>query len=427
MSSQRRFLFLQGPHGPFLFQLGRMLRRAGAEVWRVGFNAGDRVFWPDRKSYIPFKECLADWPDRLSDIIRDKNITDIVLYGDTRPLHGEAVKQAEAQGIRLHVLEEGYLRPYWVTYERGGSNGNSPLVDMSVDRMRDMLHDKGPEPPFSTATHWGDMRQHIFYGALYHWFVMFANFAYRKVERHRELNVRHELLLYLGRLFFMPIHALERMIETWRVRQGGFPYHLVLLQLEHDESFRQHSPFDTMQDFLELIIDGFAKGAPEHHRLVIKAHPLETGRIPLRRLIRKLAKTHGIEGRVHYVRGGKLAPMLNETRSAVTINSTAGQQVLLRGIPLKTFGNSVYDKPELVSKQPLEAFFASPESPDAEAYQLYRRFLLETSQIPGGYYSRKGRRQLLRLITDRILADNSTYEQLSTQGKSATPALKVVR
>ncbi|MDP7151680.1 MAG: capsular biosynthesis protein [Paracoccaceae bacterium] len=409
-----------------MFRLGRILTRAGAQVWRVGFNAGDRVFWPARKSYLPFKDRLENWPDRLDAILQDKAITDIVLYGDTRPVHREAAKQAKARGLRLHVLEEGYLRPYWVTYERGGSNGHSPLVDMSIDRMRAILCEKGPQTPFSTATHWGDMRQHIFYGAVYHWFVMFANFAYRKVERHRELKVQHELILYLRRLFFMPIHALERMIETWRVRQGGFPYHLALLQLEHDESFRKHSPFATMSEFLGLIIAGFAKGAPEHHRLVIKAHPLETGRIPLRRMIRKLAKHHGIAGRVHYVRGGKLAPMLNETRSAITINSTAGQQVLLRGIPLKTFGRSVYDKPELVSKQPLETFFANPQGPDAEAYQLYRRFLLETSQIPGGYYSTRGRRQLIRQLADLILAAETPYERIANQGNSDVSLLKLV-
>ena len=38
---QKTFLFLQGPHGPFFHRLGKMLRAAGAEVWRVGFNAGE--------------------------------------------------------------------------------------------------------------------------------------------------------------------------------------------------------------------------------------------------------------------------------------------------------------------------------------------------------------------------------------------------
>ncbi len=58
----------------------------------------------------------------------------------------------------------------------------------------------------------------------------------------------------------MPIHALERRIATFRIRHGGFPYHLVILQLEHDASFRDHSPFSTMTEFLEQVTEGFAKG-----------------------------------------------------------------------------------------------------------------------------------------------------------------------
>ena len=50
---KRVFLFLQGPHGPFFHRLGRMLRLTGAQVWRVGFNAGDRAFWFHPKSFIP--------------------------------------------------------------------------------------------------------------------------------------------------------------------------------------------------------------------------------------------------------------------------------------------------------------------------------------------------------------------------------------
>ena len=38
IGENRVFLFLQGPHGPFFHRLGRMLRLAGAEVWRVGFG-----------------------------------------------------------------------------------------------------------------------------------------------------------------------------------------------------------------------------------------------------------------------------------------------------------------------------------------------------------------------------------------------------
>lgn len=424
--SERRFLFLQGPHGPFFYRLGRMLQRTGAQVWRVGFNAGDRFFWPSGKSYIPFTQEQRHWSEELASILSDKQITDIVLYGDTRPCHAEAVKQAKSLGIKLHVFEEGYLRPFWISYERGGSNGHSRLMTTSVDDMRMGLQHCDLDAPVPAPAHWGDMWQHVFYGALYHWFVMFTNRAYRKVERHRALPVHVELRLYLRRLLFMPAQALERILATLRIRMGGFPYHLVLLQLEHDASFQEHSPFSTMEEFLDVVIDGFAAGAPKHHHLVFKAHPLEMGRRPLRRLVRNLAKKKGLQGRVHYLRGGKLAKMLNDARSSVTVNSTAGQQVLWRGIPLRSFGTAVYDKPEFVSKQPLDEFFASAVRPDMRAYKDYRRYLLETSQVPGGYYSAKGRRQLLRLIVDMMLANEDPYDALSLGTAAPRQHLRVV-
>ena len=80
------FLFLQGPHGPFFARLGRMLNRAGAEVWRVGFNAGDSAFWPDRASYMPFRGMPEAWADTLDAMLDVKDVTDIVLYRDTREL-----------------------------------------------------------------------------------------------------------------------------------------------------------------------------------------------------------------------------------------------------------------------------------------------------------------------------------------------------
>jgi capsule polysaccharide modification protein KpsS len=43
-NDKRSFVFLQGPHGPFLAQLGKMLRRAGVRTVRVGFNRGDQHF-----------------------------------------------------------------------------------------------------------------------------------------------------------------------------------------------------------------------------------------------------------------------------------------------------------------------------------------------------------------------------------------------
>lgn len=408
--TRRTFLFLQGPHGPFFAQLGAMLRRTGAQVWRVGFNAGDRAFWGS-KGYIPYTGTPDDWPQTLAPLLTDRGITDLVLYGDTRPIHAQAITLAKARGITVHVFEEGYLRPWWVTYERGGSNGHSRLMDLSIADMRAAL-ERTELDLIDAPAHWGDMRQHVFYGAAYHACVLLANRAYRGFTPHRALNVRQEAMLHLRRLMAMPLHAIERRVATWRVRTGGFPYHLVLLQLEHDASFRMHSPFTSMTEFLEVAMRGFAEGAPRHHHLVFKAHPLEDGRVQVKAEILRLAARYGLTDRVHFVRGGKLAGLLNHARSAVTVNSTAAQQVLWRGMPLKVFGRAVYDKPEFVSTLPLPEFFAAPDRPDLRAYRDYRRFLLETSQLPGGFYSAAGRRQLLRQVVDLMLAPADPYDAL---------------
>ncbi len=407
---------LQGPHGPFFRQLCGMLRKAGAEVWRVGFNRGDEVF-AGRDGYIAYSGKSEDWPATCGEIFDAKGITDLVLYGDSRPVHATAIAAARDRGISVHVFEEGYLRPYWATYERDGSNGNSRLMSMPLAAMRTALERSEMELPKAPA-HWGDMREHVFYGALYHFFVMAMNGRYRNFRPHRDLTVAQEFRLHLRRLLMMPVHRLERWAATARVRFGGFPYHLVLMQLEHDASFRAHSDFASMTDFVTLCLDGFAAGAPRHHHIVFKAHPLEDGRTAVASTIRDTARRLGVADRVHFVRGGKLARLLDGARSAVTVNSTAGQQVLWRGLPLRAFGRAVYGKSEFVSSQPLPDFFAAPRRPDQRAYRDYRHYLLETSQIPGGFYSARGRRYLMRQAVDMILAAEDPYDALLS-GKAA--------
>jgi capsular polysaccharide export protein len=422
---KRRFLFLQGPHGPFFHRLGRMLGQAGAHVLRVGFNRGDRAFWPDSATFLPYRGTVEDWPAAFAALIADHGITDIVLYGDTRPIHAHAIRIAREAGLCVHVFEEGYLRPHWVTYERGGANGHSRLMQQSVAEMQAALAQSDMDLPDAPAR-WGDMRQHMFWGALYHWFVLTGFWDFRNFRPHRALTVRQEFLLYCKRLLLLPFHRWERMLASFRIRHGGFPYHLVLLQLEHDASFQMHSPFSTMTEFLALVIEGFAKGAAPHHHLVFKAHPLEDGRVPVAREIRRLAREHGVQSRVHFVRGGKLAALLNHARSAVTVNSTAAQQVLWRGLPLKVFGQAVYAKPEFVSAQPLAEFFARPTRPDSRAYRDFRHYLLETSQVAGGFYSSRGRRELLRQVVDMMLSPEDPYDALRSGSAAPRQQLRVV-
>ncbi len=412
-AEKRVFLLLQGPHGPFFDRLGKQLRAAGATVWRVGFNAGDGFFWSDRDHYIAHTASPEEWPEHLERLLVEKGITDLVLYGDVRPVHAAARAAAQERGLVLHVFEEGYLRPYWITYERGGSNGHSRLMEIGLRDMRLSLRGRKGETRRPPAR-WGDMRQHKFYGALYHFLVLVANRRYTGYRTHREISVLQEFRLNFRRFLLSPYDALARMREARAVERGGFPYVLVLMQLEHDASFRAHSDFARMSEFTDQVMEDFARAAPRHHHLVFKAHPLEEGRGGIRHAVEAKAEALKIGKRVHYVRGGKLARLLAQARAAVTVNSTAAQQALWRGLPVRSMGRAVYDKPDLISKQPLADFFDAPDRPSQRAYGIYRDYLLETSQVPGGFYAAHSRAHALRLVVDLVLAADDPYDALAT-------------
>ena len=407
----RVFLMLQGPHGPFFDRLAGMLRETGATIWRCGFNAGDEFFWSDGAHFIRYTGTDAEWPAHLDRILSDKGITDIVLYGDVRPVHHAACDAARRRNLRIHVFEEGYLRPYWITYERGGSNGNSPLCAVPVARMRSTLRDTMLEvrrPP----AYWGDMRQHKFYGAFYHFLILVANSRFPGWRSHRSIPVGEEFALNLARFLGAPMNNLTRAVQWRRFRLSGHPYIMVPMQLEHDSSFLGHSPYRRNREFVDEVVAAFATAAPRHHHLLFKAHPLEDGRAGNRAAIRAAAARHGVSHRVHYFCGGKLADMLSHARAIVTVNSTAAQQALWRGLPVKAMGRAVYSKPGLVSDQTLPAFMANPQPPDPATYRVFRDYLLQTSQVPGGFYSVQSRAHALRLVADMMLAPTDPYQAL---------------
>lgn len=421
---QRSFLFLQGPHGPFFAQLARRLDCLGHKVTRVGFNAGDRAFWPRRLPYHPFRGSGTEWPQAFETLLVATQATDLVLYGDTRSIHAEAAKIARAKGLRLHIFEEGYLRPHWITYERDGANANSPLMHMDGTEIEAALgpdHADAPMPPAK----WGALRAHIFYGALYHFCGLALRWRYPALAPHREIPLHREARLYLKLLSLMLPHWLDRVVATRRVMRSGNPYALVLLQLAHDANFRDHGPFAQMQDFVAEVIEGFAKAAPHHHHLVFKAHPLEDGRVPIRADIKKLARHYQVADRVHFVGGGKLAHLLDTATSAITVNSTAAHQALWRGLPVKAFGGAIYSGRGFTTDQSLVQFFQFPQAPEMESYSRFRGFLLATSQIPGSYYSAKGRRQVFRRIIDLLEATGGPYDALKRDKSDTGPRLFV--
>ena len=413
LQKKRMFLFLQGPHGPFFSQLACALESYGHATNQIGFNQGDKIFWANKRSFIPFTLPIHAWSGFLQREFREKQITDLVIYNDTRPLHKTAIQAPHAKGINVHIFEEGYLRPYWITYERDGSNGNSKLMSLAQSAVvpDHLIRDPDPVP---APCHWGDMREHIFYGAVYHWCILCANRQFPNFTSHREISIRKEFRLHLKQLVFTPARIAARFWANLTLKCRTFPYHLILMQLQHDSAFQNHSPFKTNASFLELTLRSFANNAPPHHHLVIKAHPLEDGRSEIAYHLRRLGTKFGINRRIHYLPGGKLAHVLDPALSVVTVNSTAGQQALWRGIPVKTLGQAIYNHDKFISKQSLDAFFAHPKAPNLQAYKAFRNFLLQTSQIPGGFYSKAGRQQAIAQLAKKMFHPLDPYRAYLT-------------
>src|ERR1700747_771419 len=112
----RGFLFLQGMATRFFERLGQALAKNGHAVYRVNFNGGDQAFWR-LPGAVDFRGRPEEWPEFFKRLIVDRAISDIILFGDCRPLHRAAIRVAASRAVRIHVVEEGSLRPGWMSFE----------------------------------------------------------------------------------------------------------------------------------------------------------------------------------------------------------------------------------------------------------------------------------------------------------------------
>ena len=123
-ASRRVFLLLQGPMSYFFTYLGRALRAEGVEVRRINVCPGDRLFWRGPGG-VSYRGRPDDWPDYVRRFIAEEGVTDIVCLGDGRRWHADALPVAQAAGVQVHVIEQGYLRPHYLTVEPDGTGGHT--------------------------------------------------------------------------------------------------------------------------------------------------------------------------------------------------------------------------------------------------------------------------------------------------------------
>lgn len=411
----RHFLLLQGPCGVFYRELQKTLKARGHSCTNVVINGGDFIDARFGKKLI-FRRSFADWPAWLTATALRERVTDVVLYGDCRPYHRAAIAAMKPLGIAIHVLEEGYLRPNWITCEHDGVNGNSHFVSLGLEDIDDAklaASRPAPETEFE-----GSQFRYMLAGLTYYFCSLVLTPFFPRYVPHRDLDILGEAALWLGRFVTWPKRLLETRRALRQIARLGRPVHLVLLQLNGDSQIKDHSDFGSVRHFVEFCIAEFAASGSADTILVFKNHPLDNGVINLSKLIRDEAARRDLAGRVFFVDTGKLVPLLHEAISVTAVNSTACHQSLRRGIPTLVLGKAVYNHPEIVPHMRLADFFRMRPVGKREHYERLVKLLRLTCQVNGSYYGKAGRRIALGPLCDMLIGGSVPLESFL---KSSAP------
>ena len=397
-SSKKTYLFLQGPFSDFFRNLGERLKSQGHEILKVNFNGGDLFFW-NNKDTVDFTQKTDRWKDFLKELDEKHNFSDVMLYGDCRFYHAVAVDFFRQKNKKVHVFEEGYFRPNWITHEINGVNGYSQIpkyrefydgLKQNTSQRRDVNLDNA----FTGKI----LNTYIYY--------VFRSFFEAKKFRHY-ISHRTQCPSLEAKGWFSKIakHYFNKRINL--KKQSEFlssdkPFFLLALQLCSDTQIKFHSDFEGMKEVIEYVINSFAKFAPDDKFLLIKTHPEENGLARLGENTENLIRNYGLEGRVVFLDGGNMPQFLRNMEAMITVNSTSGMSALHHNKPVKCLGRAIYNFEGLTDQQNLNDFWQSPRKPDEILFKKFKYYVMEYSQVNGNYYSEEGIKTLLQNIEGRV-------------------------
>lgn len=398
LSGPRTVLLLQGLMGPLFRRLGQELLNDGHKVYKVNFNGGDRAFWR-LPGGIEYRGTLAQWPAFFARLLAEKGITDVVLFGDCRDHHAPAIRLCREAGVPVHVFDEGYIRPDWVTLELGGVNGHSSLP-RDPEWFRQTAAALPRVPPHAQVP--SSFRRRALEGLAYNAADVLTRWRYPGWSNHRPWHPVVEGLGWWRKLRARKAREAAAGSLLERLTREDARYFIFPLQLDSDAQIRLHSPFAGMLPAIHLVIASFAAHAPAGTRLVVKEHPLDNGVRNWEQEVADLAARFGVADRVDYLAMGDIVPVTRGSLGMVTVNSTSGTFALAAGVPVVVLGHAVYDVPDLTCQDGIDAFWGNPVAPDADTFAAFRRVLIERCLIPGGFFSQEALDKVVRHAVARL-------------------------
>lgn len=395
--SGRRFLIASAPFGPFARDMAGAIEAAGGEVRRLILNMGDLFDWRrgggrvHREPFEAFRAALPDWIGEF---------TDVIVFGDTSPHARAVLAEARLRGLRTWILENGYFRPDWITLERTGVNaeGCSPRRPEAYAGVVP----REPRPvPVGRILPW-----HVTHISLYYFIELMGRAAFPHFRPEYDPPPWRQAFGHVGRAMKSRRFVTRRRIG--RLLRGDRPFVLVCLQRDGDSQLVRHSVLPTNATFLERVLDSFATAAPPDLHLVVKGHPLDAGVDDLEAETARLSAARGVAGRVHYLDGGALADLCRASKGLVVNNSSAGLSALGFGTPVEVLGEAFFDMEGLTDPRPLDQFWSGPRAPDPDLFARFRTWVIDNTQINGGFHGPRVRRATASALVRKFAGDART-------------------
>ncbi|WP_223810444.1 capsule biosynthesis protein [Campylobacter sp. LR291e] len=375
----KNVILLQGPIGTFFARLARYMKKNNTKISKINFNGGDFFFYPCGQIYRGKKENLYDF---YLNFFAKKQADAIIMYNDCRVVHSEAIRVAKELNIAVWIFEEGYLRPYCISFESDGVNANS-----TIPRNQDFYLSLNFNNVFYEVRDLpGGFKFMAFYAFLY-WLFSFllAPFFNNKLH-HRSLNPL-EMFIWLKSLFLKNKYKFSEKKLNQRLYALKKKYFLAILQVHNDTQIFFHYK-KSIEMFIEETILSFANHARAKSYLVFKHHPMDRGYKNYSKLINELSEKYHVEGRILYVHDSYLPTLIKNALGCITINSTVGLTAILEGCPTKVVGEALYKFDGLAYPKKLQYFWKDAHSykPSHKLTSNFKKYLLQTNQANGNFY-----------------------------------------
>jgi capsular polysaccharide export protein len=379
----KNILLLQGPVGLFFKKLGKQFQNKGANVFRIGLNAGDS-FFSSSHQYTPYKDTPENWQKFVFSFLQEKKIDKIFLFGDCRFYQSIAVAACDALGVEIYVFEEGYLRPHYITLEKHGVNDYSH-ISRDPKFYKDLEEVQLPTPEDATPN------------AISNWSIVITYYFMARLFRLRYPHYQHHRNFSALEEFFFGTRSLMRKVFYTKRDKKYLPkiqnelskqYFFVPLQTHNDFQILQHSEYGTIEKFIIEVLESFAKHTKDE-LLIFKHHPIDRGRKNFTEFILEQSTSLFITHRILVVHDLHLPTLLNHTKGTITINSTVGLSSILHGTATIALGKAIYNIEGLVYKDmALDNFWTQGKAPDPILAKKFKQHLILTTQLNGSFYGR---------------------------------------